>query len=462
MNIEDFENRFKKHDPASELDANLTPSQIANQAMDREVGNVVPIASWSRKRKAISAVAAGLLFVGVSGPLMNGAMTAGGPERFVFGSSPVSAENTRLGSSEALVNSDMKIGLPYMYSYYIFESDIALSNQSTSAMTYSVVARDDAEQVGRDLANSLGISKLTASEYDDNSLVFESEKKYFAIYLSDSFTSVSYSDYTNDPWRDCYVEIDNPDGSTTSSDSGSVPECQPKAENLPTQAEAKQLAIQLFDSIGIDSSDFKFEIWKDQAFVSVTATEYLNGHMTPVSWNVTYTSNSEISWLYASLTELQELDEYGVISEAAALKRINELNTTRIDDLNMPAPNVQPETKGSNGTSSTSSPSDSASASSEPNPGATDEPIETSEPVVDPTYTFEPQIVHVTRVELTYETFWLADGSVVWLPTYQFYGYIDGTDVDETYPLGTIVALVDDAIDLESLYGASISARMID
>jgi hypothetical protein len=460
MNIEDFEARFKKQDPASALDANLTPSQIANQAMDREVGNVVPIATWSRKRKAISAVAAGLLFVGVSGPLMSGAMTASGPERFVFGSSPISSESTRLGSSDALVNSDMKIGLPFMYSYYIFESDIALSNQATSAMTYDVVARDDAEQVGRDLARSMGISKLSTSDYDENTLLFESDNKYFAIYLSDSFTSVSYSDYTNDPWRDCYVEKENPDGSTTSSDSGSVQECQPKAENLPSQAEAKRLATQLFSSIGIDSSDFKFEIWTDQAFVSVTATEYLNGHMTPVSWNVTYTSNSEISWLYASLTELQELDEYGVISEAAALKRINELNTSRIDAFDMPAPKVQPETKGSNDTSTTENPSDSGSASSEPNPGVTDKPVETSEPVVDPTYTFEPQVVHVTRVELTYETFWLADGSVVWLPTYQFYGYIDGTDVDETYPLGTIVALVDDAIDLESLYGASISARM--
>ena len=456
MNSEDFEARFKKHDPASELDANLTPSQIANQAMDREVGNVIPIATWSRKRKAISAVAAGLLFVGVSGPLMSGAMTAGGPERFVFGSSPVSAENSRLGSADALTNSDMKIGLPYLYSYYIFESDIALSNQSTSAMTYSVVARDDAEQVGRDLARSMGISQLTTSEYDDNSLVFESDNKYFAIYLSDSFTSVSYSDYTNDPWRDCYVEIENPDESSTSSDSGSVEECQPKSENLPSKSEAKRLATQLFSSIGIDSSDFKFEIWSDQAFVSVTATEYLNGHMTPVSWNVTYTSNSEISWLYASLTELQELDEYGVISEAAALKRINELNTSRIDDFDMPV-DVQPETK-----DSTDSSGNVGDTSSEPNPGVTDTPVETSETVVDPNYTFEPQIVHVTRVELTYETFWLADGSVVWLPTYQFFGYIDGSDVDESYPLGTIVALVDDAIDLESLYGASISARLID
>jgi hypothetical protein len=68
----------------------------------------------------------------------------------------------------------------------------------------------------------------------------------------------------------------------------------------------------------------------------------------------------------------------------------------------------------------------------------------------------------VTRVELTYETFWLADGTVVWLPTYQFYGYFKGGEVDETYPIGTIVGLVDDVIDLKSLYGVSISARMQD
>lgn len=462
MNLDDFESRFKKHDPASSLDANLTPSQIANQAMDREVNNVVPIASWSRKRKAISAVAAGLLFIGVSGPMMSGAMTAGG-ERFVFGSSPVSNDAARLGSAEGLANSDMKIGMPYMYGYYIFESDIALSNEETSAMTYKVVARPDAEQVGRNLARNMGISKLTTSEYDENTLLFESDNKYFAIYLSDSFTSVSYSDYTNDPWRDCYVEIKNPDGSTSSRDSDSVEECQPKAENLPSQAEAKRLALQLFSSIGVDSSDFKFEIWSDQAFVTVTATEYLNGHMTPVSWNVTYTSNAEISWLYASLTQLQEFEEYGVISESAALKRINELNASRIDDYkNETGTVIDVEPTYSSDETSDSEPGNSGGATSEPDPGSTDTPVEPTEPVVDPTYTFEPQVVHVTRVELTYETYWLADGSVVWLPTYQFFGYFDGTDIEETYPLGTIVALVDDAVDLESLYGATLSSRLID
>jgi hypothetical protein len=462
MNIEDFESRFKKHDPASSLERNLTPSQIAQQAMDREVGNIVPIATWSRKRKMISAVAAGLLFVGVSGPLMSGAMTAGESERFVFGSSPVSSEQMRMGNLDSLSSSDMKIGMPYMYSYYIFESDIQLSTQSTSAMTYSVVARDDAEEVGRDLARSFGISKLSASEYDENTLLFESEDKYFAIYLSDSFTSVSYSSYTNDPWKDCYVEIRDPDGSTTSSDSDSVEECLPKAENLPSQSEAKRLATQLINSIGLDSSGYKFEVWADSAYVSVTATEYLDGHMTPVSWNVTYTSNSQIAWLYASLTELEEFGEYDVISEAAALERINELNTSRIDAFDMPSMTNQPEDKISDEVSGTSEPGNSGSATSEPNPGSTDKPVETPEPIVDPTYTFEPQIVHVTRVVLTYETFWLADGSVVWLPTYQFFGYIDGETVDENYPLGTIVALFDDALDLESLYGPGISARTLD
>ena len=461
MNLDDFESRFKKQDPAASLDANLTPSQVLNQAMDREVGNVVPISTWSRKRKAISAVAAGLLFVGATGPLMSGAMTASGPDRFVFGSSPVTNESVRLGNADSLASSDMKIGLPLYYGYNIFESDISLSNETTSMMTYSVVARDDAEQLGRNLARTLGISKLTVSDYDEDVLIFENDKKIFSIYLSDSFTSVNYSDYTNDPWRECYVEVRDPDGTTSSTN---VEDCQPKAENLPSQSEAKRLATDLFNSIGLDSTDFKFEIWTDQAFVSVTATEYLNGHMTPVSWNVTYTSNSEISWLYASLTELNELSEYDVISEADALKRINELNASRISDYQGDSgavtdvePTYSDDTKGSD---SNSGSSDGASA--EPNPGPTDGSVKTSEPVVDPTYTFEPQVIHVTRVELTYETFWLADGTVVWLPTYQFYGYFKGGEVDETYPIGTIVGLVDDVIDLKSLYGVSISARMQD
>ncbi|MFZ9693579.1 MAG: hypothetical protein ACO3BI_03350 [Candidatus Nanopelagicales bacterium] len=461
MNLDDFESRFKKHDPASSVDANLTPSQMLNKAMDREVGNVVPISTWSRKRKAISAVAAGLLFVGVTGPLMSGAMTADGPDRFVFGSSPVANESMRLGNADSLASSDMKIGLPFYYGYNIFESDISLSNETTSMMTYSVVARDDAEQVGRNLARTFGISKLTASDYDEDVLIFENDNKYFSIYLSDSFTSVNYSDYTNDPWRECYVEVRDPDGTTSSTN---VEECEPKAENLPSQSEAKRLATNLFKSIGIDSTDFKFEIWADQAFVSVTATEYLNEHMTPVSWNVTYTSNSEISWLYASLTELKELSEYDVISEADALKRINELNSSRIFEYQNDSgavidvePTYSDEAQGSDSNSGSSD-----GSSVEPNPGTTDDTFKTSEPIVDPMYTSEPQVVHVTRVELTYETFWLEDGTVVWLPTYQFFGYVKGGEVDETYPIGTIVGLADDVIDLKSLYGVSISARMQD
>ena len=461
MNLDDFESRFKKHDPASSVDANLTPSQMLNKAMDREVGNVVPISTWSRKRKAISAVAAGLLFVGVTGPLMSGAMTADGPDRFVFGSSPVANESMRLGNADSLASSDMKIGLPFYYGYNIFESDISLSNETTSMMTYSVVARDDAEQVGRNLARTFGISKLTASDYDEDVLIFENDNKYFSIYLSDSFTSVNYSDYTNDPWRECYVEVRDPDGTTSSTN---VEECEPKAENLPSQSEAKRLATNLFKSIGIDSTDFKFEIWADQAFVSVAATEYLNEHMTPVSWNVTYTSNSEISWLYASLTELKELSEYDVISEADALKRINELNSSRIFEYQNDSgavidvePTYSDEAQGSDSNSGSSD-----GSSVEPNPGTTDDTFKTSEPIVDPMYTSEPQVVHVTRVELTYETFWLEDGTVVWLPTYQFFGYVEGGEVDETYPIGTIVGLADDVIDLKSLYGVSISARMQD
>lgn len=460
MNIDDFEARFKKQDPASSLDANLTPSQVAQQAMDRQVGNVVPISAWSRKRKGISAVAAGLLFVGVTGPLMGGAMTADGPDRFVFGSSPAANESMRLSSADSLANSDMKIGLPYFYGYTVFESDIELSTQTTSAMAYSVVARDDAEQIGRNLAATLGITKLESSEYDQDVLVFENESKYFSLYLSDSFTSVNYSDYTNDPWRECYVEIEDPDGTTSSMDE----DCQPKAEKLPSQNKAKQLAINLLNSIGLDSSTFKYEIWTDDAYVSVTATEYLNGHMTPVSWNVTYTSDSEIAWLYASLTEIKELAEYDVISEAAALKRINELNTSRIAQYQNDfgdVTDVEP-TYQSDDTSSDNNSNGSEGLSVEPKPGVIEDTTDTSEPNIDPSFKFEPEVVHVTKVELSYETFWLEDGTVVWLPTYNFYGYTEGSDVDETYPLGTIVALVDDVIDLESLYGVSISARLVD
>ena len=464
MSFDDFVARFKKQDPAASLETNLTPSQVAQQSMDREVSNVTPISTWTRKRKVISTVAAGLLVAGISGPFMSGAMTASGPERFVFGTSPEASGQMR-SANESMLSSDMKIGLPYIGSYYIYESDIELSTQATSMMAYRIVPRDDAETIGRSVARSFGITNLKVSEYDQNSLEFASDDKFFNLYLSDSYTSLNYSDYTNDPWKECYQVIENPDGSTTSSDRNSddVQECNPVVENLPSEAEAKRLAIDLMNSIGVNARNFKFEIWSDTAYVSVTATEYLDGRITPMSWNITYTSNSEVAWLYGSLTELEEISEYEVISETAALKRANELNVTRIENFKSDIGtndliDVEP-TYSSEGDRATNEPGTIDGGSSEPNPGTTDEP---SKPIDEPTFTFEPQIVHVTKIELTYETFWLADGSVVWLPTYQFFGYFDGEDKTEVYMLGSIVALIDDAIDLQSLYGQSISARLID
>lgn len=464
MSFDDFVARFKKQDPAASLETNLTPSQVAQQSMDREVSNVTPISTWSRKRKVISTVAAGLLVAGISGPFMSGAMTASSPERFVFGTSPEASGQMRT-ANESMLSSDMKIGLPYMGSYYIYESDIKLTTKTSSMMAYRVVPREDAETIGRNVARSFGITNLVVSEYDENSLEFASNDKFFNLYLSDSYTSLNYSDYTNDPWRECYEIIENTDDSTTSSDRNSddVQECKPVVENLPSDKEAKRLARNLMDSIGVETSDFKFEIWSDSAYVSVTATEYRDGHITPMSWNITYTSNSEIVWLYGSLTELEEVSEYEVISESAAIKRANELNVSRIENFKSEIGSndvidVQP-TYESDSDATSSEPGSSDNGSSEPNLGTTEEP---SKPIDEPTYTFEPQIVHVTKVELAYETFWLADGSVVWLPTYQFFGYLDGEDKADTYKLGSIVALIDDVIDLESLYGQQISARYID
>jgi hypothetical protein len=50
-----------------------------------------------------------------------------------------------------------------------------------------------------------------------------------------------------------------------------------------------------------------------------------------------------------------------------------------------------------------------------------------------------------------------SDGSALWLPTYNFYGYVkgEGNKVSE-YPMHNMIAIVDSQIDLDSFWSFGI------
>ena len=102
-------------------------------------------------------------------------------------------------------------------------------------------------------------------------------------------------------------------------------------------------------------------------------------------------------------------------------------------------------TSASGGSGSAGS-SGSGAATAAPAPSAT------SVGPVDPNPAPTEMVIHVTRVERTMVSAYLADGRYVWLPGFEIWGYQEGTTDKTSYQMNSVVGIVESQIDLQSLY----------
>jgi hypothetical protein len=459
MNTEDFEHKLRSHDPAANLAGRDSAEQRAlyEKAINAQPSNVISISRWSNRRKAVSAAAAALLVIGVGGPVISGTASAS-PERLVFGQSQsgmVSDKSeSRLSSSNTSMG-DYFIGGWGVYNYEL-NSD-AVVNLPTTAAAYKVVNISNIEERVQEIADGLGVSELSIVDNEDGFATYSTKEgvsKNFSAWLGKGLGSFNYYDSEVDPWKDCY-SVDVKSETDTRPD-----ECSPNVTNLLSANEAKVRAEKLFAKLGFDTANMRFEANVYETSSEVYANMQVNGFDSPITFYVSYVSNGDIYSLGGSLTKLVEVGTYDLIGASKAIDRANDLSTRTVaswnKDLGGSTKDVEPSSGNSSSNDADIEPSDSANApsidpiepSTEPGVEPGDDPRETTEPI-EPIYT--PSTIKVSKVELGYQMFWMADQTVLWLPVVNFYGVSDW--VDEVNMYGSIAAVVDSQIDLDSLYG---------
>jgi hypothetical protein len=232
-------------------------------------------------------------------------------------------------------------------------------------------------------------------------------------------------------------------------------ECKPEAVNLLTANEATAAAKQLLAKLGFETSSMRFEANVYETSTEVYANMQVNGFDSPITFYVSYVSNGDVYTLSGSLTRLVEVGTYDLIGAEKAVSRANEISDRTVASWNKDLGVISKDADSSSGTS-TSNDGDS-SAPSEPSEEPSEEPsIDPVDPSVEPRETTEPEPIYtpstikVSKVELGYQMFWMQDQTVLWLPVVNFYGFSDWSDEVGMY--GTIAAVVDSQIDLDSLY----------
>ena len=206
---------------------------------------------------------------------------------------------------------------------------------------------------------------------------------------------------------------------------GSIAPCEepvPPA-NVPDEIEARRLADELFAAIGIDTSNYEFEIYADEWGANVTGYLVIDGMRTWISTSVGFGTEGSVTWASGSLAEAQPAGEYPLVGPEVGLERLN-------DDLGMWGPYYgYPTGITRGGGTADTGVAVGVGAPTEPacDP-STDCVVDTVPPndtvpsndtvPVDP----EPIIVHLDAVHLDLTTIWDINGAVWLLPAYTFTG----------------------------------------
>ncbi|MEY3696591.1 MAG: hypothetical protein RJA41_241 [Actinomycetota bacterium] len=454
MNTEDFEHKLRSHDPAANLTSRDSAEQraIYEKALNAQPSNVISISRWSNGRKAVSAAAAALLVIGVGGPVISGTASAS-PERLVFGQSQSGVVSDKSASGLESRNSlmgDYKIGFWGIYNYEL-NSDAVVDLPATAA-AYEVVNISNIEERVQEIADALGVSELSIIDNEDGFATYSTKdgvSKNFSAWLGDGLGSFSYYNSDVDPWKDCYE-------SQTKSDSDAITqECKPESVNLLTANEATTAAKQLLAKLGFNTSNIRFEANVYETSTEVYANMQVNGIDSPITFYVSYVSNGDIYTLSGSLTRLVEVGTYDLIGAEKAVSRANEISDRTVASWNKDLGVISKDTDSSSGTSTSNNGASSEPSDPTDEPGVDPvepsvEPRESTEPI-EPEPIYTPSTIKVSKVELGYQMFWMADQTVLWLPVVNFYGFSDWVENENMY--GTIAAVVDSQIDLDSLYG---------
>lgn len=275
---------------------------------------------------------------------------------------------------------------------------------------------------------------------------------------------------------DAPVAPDSPDAPVD--DTACVP-VEPALEDslAPGEAEARDLALELFERTGLDVSADDIRVTVDPMQTTATAGLVVDGVRTALEWSVAWSSTGDIAWASGHSIEVVDRGDFGTVSPADAVARLADwrwfgaagpdyqggvvayaADLARSGAADVPA--EQPAEEDGGGSSGgavapTTEPGSTEPAPTEPEPvptdvapgepapGATIEPAPDAtilpEPLPEPT---EPEVVEVTveEAEETLLLVWDADGNAWLVPGFAM-PHPDGW-------WNTVISLVEGVIQL--------------
>lgn len=407
-----------------------------------------------------------------------------------------------LASADAAGAADEKMAMmPYWNVEYVFEG--TMPDLGTEATAYRFVSGGvaDTDQVSR-IAEAFGLSgdvrelpadqgggwQVGAADYSGPVLTVGRDG-LLSWWFSDMGTGVDYG---------CAVGSVGATDDAVAPDTAVTPDttvvCVDPAPpvGVPDAAAAEQLASTSLEAIGVDPSTVEFETYADDWSAWVTAYRLIDGVRSPMIWSFGYGAEARLTSASGVLAEPEVVGDYPIVSAGAGLERLND-DTGRWGWFGGPVfardaavssvagwSSVSPEVVASaeggvsvgGGTDAVAPPSTEVvvSGSVVVDPAMPTATIEAPDCLASDacgsigTVPVETQTITLTDVRLGLTSYWDADGTVWFLPSYEFTNADGGVftviAVDEAY-LDIPEVPMPEPLPVEPMPGESIAPSVV-
>jgi hypothetical protein len=205
--------------------------------------------------------------------------------------------------------------------------------------------------------------------------------------------------------RECAVSVDS-DGNETYD----CPEPEPPV-GVPTADEAEELASDILERLGVDTTTVEFDTYADEWFASVTASSTTEARTVFTSWGFGFGAEGVLQYASGSLATPQMVGPYPLVDLDTAFQRLQDQSSGGIGG----GPLIADTAIAAEGDMAVSEIDVAEPMPAEPVP-AEEVPVEGSIP--------EPETIVVTLVDVEADLWWVwdVDGNTWLLPAYRFIG----------------------------------------
>lgn len=362
------------------------------------------------------------------------ASTGCGDDQRISGSSSTVAVATppviRVGSGSGAVSpmvseSDSKMIAPYGQTVYIYDGDLPELGGTARAWRFPIGAQPDSERIAA-IAAVFGVEgEVRSLSADEGGGWMVGPADYSGANLSvatDGMLSWWFSP-SPDVWGSGVACAEPEPAPVDSTVEGTLCEEPQPPANVPDEANARQMAEELFAELGYDVTTLDFDAYADEWGANVAAYVLLDGERSPMSMSVGFGAEGVVTWASGFLAEPEVVGEYPLVGAPAGLLRLQDESGRwmwfGVTTLDAAASDVPVETIVTDTVPGADVPAETMPVETLPGETVPTEtvPVETVPVDTVPMEVFE---IHLVGVHLGLTMVWDVDGTVWLLPAYVF------------------------------------------